>query len=1409
MSFHFSQVLRSDGSAAAAKPAPVEVKIESNDLEKRRADRITKVTPHQQYVSSFVTKPTTNATNDSSQMMKTNGPTTTDGKFTQPSLSSLPPLTFASGCITNSINRDNGIPPLYEVLSKYAVDSYNYKPKAGLGSFSRFEKAGTYNIPDRIFQKYGSLNCITNMGIFTELQKAWLTIDDKLIIWNYLGGTSTSEREFYTIDDFKSTILTVALVKPRANVFVESVNYLLLVATSTNIHILAIQSSKGNLDISDTKMSVPTQGHIVNKFVTYDKTNEIFFTGAGDSEGIWRLNYSNEDEWFKCNCSKECLTQSSLSSVLPAYGVFQSINLLGASKDSKVESIVELKIDQTRGVLYTLSSNSIIKGFRLKTDKSGKTRIGSKITKRSFDILKELSTTTCNMQSPLLVKNKFKIVSIFPVTKEENTNLFLVAVTNTGCRIYLNGSTLYGDRLTLTANQVKFPPPDDKFYETVEKKREQQLLQEQNLINNNANVTKPAASVITVQDLKQAQETSQLLSGLTSSAIISPGIFIGCPSDHRIFTCTPDYGVLKKSSQYIEDFEWIDSFSKIHSLVQLTPTFNATTVPAGYCNEFASQYTATPLEFAILTGTGIQVYRYRTPDLILEDSLDDTTFAEFSKKYGADEACSSTLYLACKYGKSDGFRNRATTYFVSGGQNSRLNKTTQPTVDDVELSDRFFALVVMVSRLVRNFWDKEVFALKPEVKFTKAGYIDVASIKTLPVILQGLSITKEQLEYFLCSILILVKYLNDNKKMIPGLLHNYTRNDSTSFKEKESEVCLQAEQIGFDSMLKFLNTVKEGLSFLTILLDDNNNSNFSQIMSYLPLQSQADLSCLTFNEFFTSSDPYVSKLIKEILSAVINKNIAMGNSVELVASILQEKCGSFCSTGDVLIFKAIESLKKAKDYAANNDSEMKMNYLKASVKLLQKTGDSLNQETITDCVNIMLQLDYYDGAVEFLLDVANSPKLVGNDSDTDPKKKQAYERRISLYQMIFQILADIDKRAIVSLEQAAETPNNTTLESSGPAAIVGPDGQLITQYSQMRDRCYKTCLNYKDRTFHYELYKWFISNGIGDKLLDIDTPYILDFLKAYATKDLEMASLLWVYYSRREHYYDAAHVLYQLALFNFNVDLPTRIEYLSRANGFCRCIAPQAQHQEVVVLSSQMNDLMAVANLQDTLLITILQDTRVSEPAKKKAIAALDGKILSISDLYNDFVDPLGYYELGLMTFKISDHRNSEDILAKWEALFGKWYCEYEEKPNAGNEPFYLDLTSKFVLIGSRLHDTDVLFPIMDLFQLLAKYIYSDEYASKSKAPTGVIVDTFCKSGVTYGKLYYSLRNIIESTTFEVFPGYSQVLNEEMCYLIKHWYKKEKRLREIISDDSIRDLKNYSVKKDPIYEYIKATGNPL
>lgn len=344
--------------------------------------------------------------------------------------------------------------------------------------------------------------------------------------------------------------------------------------------------------------------------------------------------------------------------------------------------------------------------------------------------------------------------------------------------------------------------------------------------------------------------------------------------------------------------------------------------------------------------------------------------------------------------------------------------------------------------------------------------------------------------------------------------------------------------------------------------------------------------------------------------------------------------------------------------------------------------------------------------------------------------------------------------------------------------------------------------------FHFEFYKWFVDNGIGEKLLYIDTPYILDFLREKSFNDLEMSKLLWLYYSKKGDYYEAANQLYYLALSRFHIKLVDRIQFLSIANSFIQGIETQYMKQDILSLASKISDLISVSYLQDELLQSILQDARVGDLGKNIANKELDNEILTVNELYNDYIDPLGYYELALNCFKLSDYRNNEDVLSKWESLFDKWYVEYKQIPNFENELFYSSLCNKFVIVAGRLKDVDNLFPIINLLNLMFTNIYT-RVNKKHKIEPGIVVNAFIKSGISYSRLYHNLRKLIESITYELFEGYSEVANAEIKYLLNAWYKNDKKLREVISGDAIRSIGKFDLNNDPIDKYIRKSGNPL
>ena len=1358
-------------------------------------------------------------------------------KIKVPNFSDLEPLKLGFKYITDLIKIDSMIPTdLYgdDKLNKVnssTLDNYYFNFKNGLGEFSKFEKSNQFNLPDKFFDEYNSSELTTKIGMFPEIERAWIIADNKLLLWNYKAPQLSFNKsaQFLTIDNIRNTILTVKLAKPKPGIFVSNINYILLIATPMDIHIYVIKYDSPYLEVFNPNLSVSTQGLIVNNFCVHEKTNDIYFSGEGDGINIWKLEYTNKSSFIKNKCDKVCLTKSGFSSVLPInkISIFNedqpssshqqnsASNNLNSPSSAIPEVITQMEIDSEREILYSLSNKSVIRTYKLQPNQEQFT-VFSKITPSEiFKNVSNLFVDSANFKSFL----KFRIMNIHPISNKESSTVQLIAVTNYGVRILLklglansissffntSFSSSSASRLKPSVATIRFPPSKE-------------------LPNLNNELDSFTRSKQYVSQLISNQQKSQLLKNTKFTKVISPGVFLcvkETKTSDKLFVCTTNFGFLKKNNKLIEDAEFIKLLNNdnentfIHDIIQLTPSMNATNQPNGYANISASQYTKRPLEFAIVTNYGIIIYQFKTSDKILK-SLNEELIENFIEENGFEETCSTLLYLSCSYGhrnSNDLFKRKAQILFSTCGNNPRLvanqessnntlpqslnffnqqsRDTEHPTSDQVILSDRFYGTCLLVSRLFRDYWNSNAFLPLPYIKFNSLGQVDTSSIKEGNLLIKGLNISKKQIEFFMGSVIVLLEFFIENGNTIQGL---NAPNYSSDPNRYENEICLRAEHIAFTSILKSLDSMKEALSFLMVLIEETeaNQNNFNEILRFLSITNQLNLLKLTFKDLLLPNKE-VKNLIKDLLSSIINKNILKGGSIDLIASSLQGRCGSFVSTDDVFIFKAIENLTKAKNIGLR-DNDLKMKCLKNAVLLFEEAYETLTFENIENSINIMLELEYYTGAVELLLKLAskldNNPKKTNtvmvnqlDKSSQVSKEDENRRKKNQLYDVIFNILTKVDLKVIKVTELNDPLKTNEIIE--------------------IRDSTYETCFASKDKSFHYEFYQWFISQGANERLLEIDTAFILQFLEDKSANDLELSNLLWSYHAKREHYFNAANILYSLTVSEFKISLVQRLEYLSRAAGFCNCISPPNIRQKMIQLATLVQELFDVGNVQLDILTTIQNDTRINESNKKSAVDQLNYKILSLNELFNDFTDPLGYYDLSLLICKVSDYRNTDDILKRWELFFEKLYHIFIID-NKSKLPMYIIINNALTSIGIRLSSNDLVFPVDKLIKLIFKHLHEViEDDPLQQPPSGAITDMFIKSGVQYEKLYYVMKSLIENDSFEIYPGFIKNLKQnEMVHLIKNWYNSDKNLRNIVSSDKVVAITEYSVESDPIHNYV-------
>lgn len=209
-------------------------------------------------------------------------------------------------------------------------------------------------------------------------------------------------------------------------------------------------------------------------------------------------------------------------------------------------------------------------------------------------------------------------------------------------------------------------------------------------------------------------------------------------------------------------------------------------------------------------------------------------------------------------------------------------------------------------------------------------------------------------------------------------------------------------------------------------------------------------------------------------------------------------------------------------------------------------------------------------------------------------RRDYFERRAACYTLVCRVI------------EAVDLANN----NQGPV----PEG-VISQIARRKHEAYDQINNSDDEVFQNYLYDWYMSKGWAERLLEINSPFVIGYLSQSAEKDIAHADLLWRYYAHYNDFLSAAETQYRLAKGVLPLTLENRIEYLSRAKanastrmtGFSETgVRDRLSRQELL---RNISDHLDIANIQDDLLQKIKGDERLSGERRMKVIQHLDGQI--------------------------------------------------------------------------------------------------------------------------------------------------------------------------------------------------------
>jgi hypothetical protein len=218
---------------------------------------------------------------------------------------------------------------------------------------SDFVMEHSYFFPEELQEQISKAN-FSFMGVFPELNRAWVTVDHQLFIWHYphLQGHAAKQQtssmiehsEIIPFNDLDQVIISVAIVRPRPNVFVENVQHLMIIATPVEIVLLAVifnnedEGPKGDISLLPSTCTLQFKSENDHNLITFkirtahlaipsDNVNMIKVVGtdtgrifmSGKDGNLYELQYQAEDGWFRRKCRKVNHTQGVVSSYIPSF----------------------------------------------------------------------------------------------------------------------------------------------------------------------------------------------------------------------------------------------------------------------------------------------------------------------------------------------------------------------------------------------------------------------------------------------------------------------------------------------------------------------------------------------------------------------------------------------------------------------------------------------------------------------------------------------------------------------------------------------------------------------------------------------------------------------------------------------------------------------------------------------------------------------------------------------------------------------------------------------------------------------------------------------------------------------------------------------------------------------------------
>ncbi|XP_014228329.1 nuclear pore complex protein Nup154 [Trichogramma pretiosum] len=1165
----------------------------------------------------------------------------------------LDALEMAGKMVDKHIVADSNFPSLINLM-RYNVqgnptvsglDVYDYPNLNGtsmsLTNINQMRMHSKIPLPSEVMEHFGHMQCHCMMGLFTDISKAWLTIDSDIYVWSY-----ENESDVAYFDGLNETIISVGLVKPKPGIFQSYVKYLLVLTTTVEITVLGVtltdneDGSQGEMQLVPEPIFTVTTDGIAITTIANTNSGRIFLGGRNGS--LYEIYYQAESSWFGKRCKKINHSEGPFSFLVPS---FVSVAL------SDEEAIVQISVDDSRSILYTLGDKGTITVWDI--DSGG----ASKITSMSQATLVQNSVHVVKT----LDSNNFRpLVSISAINESESLHLNLVAVAATGTRFYFSctsSTNPMGRPQCLQLIHVRLPPG----YAA------------------NAPVMRPRK----VQMAHYRKGT----------------LILTCGGDTESAWCLSN-DAYPFSNCLAETQSILPLDSPVWALAEI-PGESAIQIEKQIASQgdpplLVRQHMEPPRKFIFLTAQGaIVLIQVRPVDilrqLLLEQRGPDTEAVKaYFQTQSPEQACATCLILATLessqnaqlaewatrafflYGSQRLFNGqtpelqspfsnitvnlltndiRTSTprlpYFDNRSQMMRTPQNPQNGGGEATGLQQFSAkhggLYLYIGRILRPIWNLR--CIKQDSN--QAGKTQIFS-----------TVNSTQVGWILGHLQALRSFLNKNTHISKS--HGGMRNvndgfDNTTIASQYQEPIVE-ERNSLDALKIFITHACEILGLWKILCENQLHN----IVSCLSKDQVSQFMTATFRDLILIGHEISSLLIIHLIDSYLGDNA----SVDSVSAKLREICPNLYRSEDAVCSKANEIILKAKNCT---NPEEKESFLQSALKLCKEVAPRLN---IGAVCQQFVACHFYRGVLELCLCCAdkvdpNNAALhyyKNNEPIEDQEGSFSYMKRLEIYKEFTAMLDYLYNQGI-----------------SNSIAVV-------TSAKETMHEIVEEALSSKCEILHTSVYSWMIDKNMNGELVALAAPSLETYLiRANAPE------LLWQFYERNKNHAAAAKILYALATKNgLEASLPQRVEYLARAVVCMRSDqAGYAPHLGVFL--RELEDKVEVARIQQQVLDTICNQQALFDAMEvRDAKARLNSGLLDLTQLYEEFAEPLQLWECKLAIIHCSGHQDVMLIQGIWKNIIE---TELKNAPTSADDKLAI-ITSKIKLLGQEYRVTPHCFPV-------------------------------------------------------------------------------------------------------------------